>query len=144
MTSIPTKAMLAAAAGRPYKIALGGTWTYHHADDAAACLIAVARSGIEGAPVFNLGGNTLDMAEVVAAIEGVVPEAKGSITVAGMPLALPSNLDDSALKEAVPGIAWRPFAVGVEETVSAFRRLIASDAVDVERGLGRSKDLRPD
>jgi len=136
MTSIPTKAMLAAAAGRPYEIALGGTWTYHHADDAAACLIAAARAGIEGAPVFDLGGSTLDMTEVVAAIEGVVPEAKDSITVAGTALALPSGLDDSPLREAVPGIAWRPFAVGVEETVSAFRRLIASGAVDVERGLG--------
>jgi UDP-glucuronate 4-epimerase len=136
MTSIPTKAMLAAAAGRPYRIAIGGTWTYHHADDAAACLIAAARSGIEGAPVFNLGGNVLDMTEVVTAIEEVVPEAKELITVAGMPLPLPSALDDSALKEAVPGIAWRPFAVGTEETVTAFRRLIASGAVDVERGLG--------
>lgn len=135
MTSIPTKAMLAAAAGRPYEIALGGTWTYHHADDAAACLIAVARSGIEGAPVFNLGGNVLDMTEVVAAIERAAPGAKDSITVAETPLAIPSSLDDSALKEAVPGIAWRPFAVGAEETISAFRRLIASGAVDVERGL---------
>jgi len=135
MTSIPTKAMLAAAAGRPYKIALSGAWTYHHADDAAACLIAVARSGIEGAPVFNMGGNVLDMTEVVAMIEAVVPEAKGSITVAGMPLALPSAVDDSALIEAMPGIAWRPFAAGTEETVAAFRGLIASGAVDVERGL---------
>ena len=136
MTSIPTKAMLAAAAGRPYRIATGGTWTYQHADDAAACLIAAARSEIEGAPVFNMGGNVLDMTEVVAAIEEAVPEVKGLITVAETALPLPSALDDSALMEAVLGVAWRPFAIGTEETVTAFRRLIASGAVDVERGLG--------
>lgn len=136
MTSIPTKAMLAAAAGRPYRIAMGGTWTYQHADDAAACLIAAARSGLEGALVFNMGGSVLDMTEVVATIEEVVPEAKGSINVAETALPLPPALDDSALMEAVPGVAWRPFAVGVEETVAAFRRLIASGAVDVEQGLG--------
>lgn len=135
MTAIPTKAMLAAAAGRPYTIGLAGTWTYHHADDAAACMIAAARAGIEGAPVFNMGGNVLDMTEVVAAIEDVVPEASGSISVAETPMALPSAVDDSALMEAVSGFAWRPFSVGAEETVAAFRRLIASGAVDVERGL---------
>jgi nucleoside-diphosphate-sugar epimerase len=135
MTSIPTKAMLAAAAGRPYRIAIGGTWTYQQADDAAACLISAARSGIEGAPVFNMGGNVLDMTEVVAAIEDVVPEVKGSITVAETKLPLPSALDDSALMEAILGVRWRPFAVGVEETVATFRRLIASGDIDVERGL---------
>jgi len=82
-----------------------------------------------------MGGNILDMDEVVATIEEVVPEVKGSITVADTTLPLPSALDDSALMEAILGVTWRPFAVGVDETVSAFRRLIATGAVDVERRL---------
>jgi hypothetical protein len=93
-------------------------------------------SGTSEPNVFNMGGNVLDMTEVVAAIEEAVPEVKGLITVAETALPLPSALDDSALMEAVLGVAWRPFAVGTEETVTAFRRLIASGAVDVERWLG--------
>ena len=36
MTSTPTKAMLAAALGRPYHISYGGSVVFQHADDAAA------------------------------------------------------------------------------------------------------------
>lgn len=39
MTSTPTKAMLAAAVGRPYQITFGGTIVMEHADDMAQALL---------------------------------------------------------------------------------------------------------
>ena len=136
LTSTPTKAMLAAAAGRPYRITHCGTWTYQHAGDAARCLIKGAQGDITGAPVFNMGGSVVDMAEMVKAIEQAAPAAAGMITVADTPLPLAAVFDDSALRRAMPELTWRSLADGVGETVDAFRRLIATKAIDVERVLG--------
>src|SRR5215207_922461 len=43
VSSTPTKAMAAAAMGRPYSISFGGTDTYQHADDVARVFIQAAR-----------------------------------------------------------------------------------------------------
>ena len=56
VSSTPTKAMAAAAMGRPYTISFGGTDTYQHADDVARVFIQAARTMPAGAPVYNLGG----------------------------------------------------------------------------------------
>lgn len=44
MTSTPTKAMLAAAIGRPYQITFGGTIVMEHADDMAQVFIDAAHA----------------------------------------------------------------------------------------------------
>ena len=133
MTSTPTKGMLAAAAGRPYHINFGGTLVYHHAADAAAVFIKAARTRIAGAPVYNLGGNTASMAEVVTAIDAAAPEMAGKITHEAKPLGGPEAVDDSALNEALGPVAWRPLVQGVRETVEHFRRAIQAGKVDVDR-----------
>ena len=62
---------------REYEITYGGTLVYHHADDVAAAFIAAARTKLEGAPVYNLGGSTVSMAQIVAAIEEGYPRVGG-------------------------------------------------------------------
>lgn len=133
MTSTPTKAMLAAALGRSYHISFGGTAVYHHADDAAAVFIRAARTRLEGAPVYNLGGNTAPMGEIVAAIETAAPAMRGKITFEPTQLPNPTQVDDSAINEALGPLTWRPLPEGVAQTLDLFREAANAGKVDVDR-----------
>lgn len=133
MTSTPTKAMLAAAIGRPYHISFGGVAVYHHASDAAAVFVRAARTRLEGAPVYNLGGNTAHMSELVAAIEAAAPEVTGKITFEPVQLSTAPSVDDSALNAALGPITWRPLADGIQATVDALRQGVQTNKVNVER-----------
>ncbi len=133
MTSTPTKGMLAAAVGRDYQISFGGVAVYHHADDAADVFIRAARARIEGAPVYNLGGNTVSMAEIVDAIDAAAPESRGKITFNPTPLVTPTAVDESTLQAALGPIHWRPLAEGVEQTVALFGAAAQAGKVAVDR-----------
>ncbi|CAN5817010.1 NAD-dependent epimerase/dehydratase [soil metagenome] len=133
MTSTPTKAMLSAAIGRPYHISFGGIAVYHHADDAADVFIHSARTRIEGAPVYNLGGNTAPMREMVAAIEDAAPAMRGKITFEPTQLPNPTEVDDSAINDALGTRHWRPLAEGVRQTIDTFQSAVAAGKVDVEK-----------
>jgi UDP-glucuronate 4-epimerase len=137
MTSTPTKAMLAAAAGRPYRISFGGTVVYQYAADAAAVFIRAARHGGAGAgaPVFNMGGSTANMPEIVAAIETAAPAMAGQITFDPTPLSLPTAIDDQALEAALGSIRWIPLADGVGQTIEAFRAAVKSGRLNVEKAI---------
>jgi nucleoside-diphosphate-sugar epimerase len=135
MTSTPTKAMLAAALGRPYHISYGGSVVFQHADDAASAFIAAARAKVEGAPVYNLGGSFAAMESVVAAIEAAAPSIRGRITFEPRPLPLPADLDATEFHKFLPAVGWRPLEQGVEETVEHFRRAHRDGLIDAERVL---------
>ncbi len=136
VSSLPTKAMLAAAAGRPYEITFDGSATFQHAEDCARAFIIAARAGLDGAQVFNLGGTIASMPEVVAAIEAAAPEAKGTITVSGSQMPFPTKIDDSAVNAALGPLTWRPFRDGTADTIRDFKALIAAGRIDVDRGIG--------
>jgi len=133
MTSTPTKAMLAAAVGRNYHISFGGAAVYHHAQDAAGVFVRAARTRVDGAPVFNLGGTNATMADMVAAIEAVAPEMAGRITFEPKGLDTPTAIDDSALESALGHTPWIDLKTGVAQTVELFRSAARSGKVDVER-----------
>jgi nucleoside-diphosphate-sugar epimerase len=136
VSSVPTKAMLAGAIGRPYAINIGGAATFQHADDVAKAFIQAVRAGVDGAPVFNLGGTSASMADVVAAIEAAVPEAAGTITFEQSTIPVPAEIDGSAAEAAIGEIGWRPFPDGVRQTIDDFRAAIAAGRLDVERAIG--------
>src|SRR3954453_12338064 len=69
LTSSPTVAMLHAAGGRGYRIPYGGASQLHFAEDAAGVFVAAANAPYEGAVVADLGGPSVHMADIVAAIE---------------------------------------------------------------------------
>jgi UDP-glucuronate 4-epimerase len=133
MTSTPTKAMLAAATGRPYNISFGGMSVYHHAADAAAAFIKAARAHLEQAPVYNLGGSTVHMREIVEMIEDIVPEMEGKITFPDGELSGPTSIDESALQNALGPISWRPMADGVRQTIEHLRSAAKAGKVDVDK-----------
>lgn len=135
MTSTPTKAMLAAAIGRPYHISYGGTVVFHHANDAADAFIRAARksASVKGAPVYNLGGSTESMTSVVQFIEAAVPEMLGKITFNPQPLDTAPDVDGKPLDDAVGKMNWVPMAQGVKQTIEMLRAGVAAGKVNVDK-----------
>jgi UDP-glucuronate 4-epimerase len=133
MTSTPTKAMLAAALGRPYHISYGGEAVFQHAEDAASVFLAAARGGAGGAPVYNLGGSSAHMGDVVAAIEEAEPAMAGRITFESQSLPHPRDIDASELQRFLPETSWRPLREGVRQTVEHFKWASGRGLVDADR-----------
>ena len=136
LTSGPTSAMKAAVLGRPFHIGFSGPTDFHYAADTAAAFLACAERGPRGAHLFNLHGDTADVAEVVAAIEADVPAARGSLTFGGPRIPIPPRLDGSAIAEFLPDLPHTSLAAGIRATLARFRSLH-------ERGHLDARDLSP-
>jgi len=132
MTSTPTKAILAAAAGQPYKISYGGRYCFQYADDTAKAFIQAARANFTGAQVFNIGGDSVSTADVIAAIEQAEPTARGRITFDDIPLPFPPEVDNHALIDTIGPLAFTALVDGVAETLSIFRRGLAEGKIKAE------------
>jgi nucleoside-diphosphate-sugar epimerase len=128
MTSTPTAAIVAAAAGTPYRISFGGSIYLHYARDVAATFITATRHADGESRVFNVPGSTTHMSELVAAIEAVIPAARGHITFEPIELAAPSRVDANRVQAALGPIPVTPLADAVAESISTFR-------VGLQRGL---------
>jgi nucleoside-diphosphate-sugar epimerase len=126
LTSDPSKAILAAVLGRPYRIGFGGRILFQYAEDVARTMIAASRSRLSGAHVFNIGGCLASIAEFVAAIESAVPAAKGLIAYAEQPLPLPEAIDDAGI-EALGDVPVTPLDEAIRRTVATFRERLARD-----------------
>ena len=135
MTSGPTKAMLAAAAGQPYRIPFGGRGAYHYAEDAARVFIQAARAPFSGAEVYNLRGSAVHVREIVDAIAAVEPSSRGQVTFADQPLPLPEDVDDTRLRQTIGELPDTPLADGVAQTIAVFRRALASGQIVPETAL---------
>ena len=123
LTSDPTKAMKAAVVGRRFHIRFGGRTDLQYVADTAEAFIRAATSNLQGAYVFNLHGETLHLDQIVAEIERVWPAARGAITHADEPLAIPAELDDSAIRAALGPLPSTKLATGVRETIDRFAEL---------------------
>lgn len=126
VTSTPTAAMLAAVDGEPFRITFGGRAVYHHGRDAARAFIAAARADFDGATVLNLPGDGVDMAEIVASIHAVIPDA--AIEIDDVALPFPPLVDASDFARVVGDLDRLTLADGVAETIERFRALRAAGA----------------
>ncbi|HEY6526483.1 MAG TPA: NAD(P)-dependent oxidoreductase [Solirubrobacteraceae bacterium] len=132
LTSSPTAAMLAAAAGRPFEIPFGGRFQFQYAPDVAAAFILASRSPARSATVHNLSSRAVHMSDVVAAIEAAEPAAAGTITFVDHQLPFPAEADHASLREIIGEPPETPLREGVADTVRRFRELIATGAVSAE------------
>ena len=125
LTSAPTAAMLAAAAGVPYTIPYGGSAQLQLAADAARAFVEASLLAYAGASVHNLPGPVVSVAEIVAAIgaDGIAAE--------GDPLPFPASVDSSSLDELLPDLRATPLEDGVRATVERFRTLLQEGKVTV-------------
>ncbi|NWG21292.1 MAG: NAD(P)-dependent oxidoreductase [Chloroflexi bacterium] len=129
MTSGPTRAMFAAAVGKPYHIPYGGRGAYQYADDVARTFIACARAPFQGAEIFNLRGSVATMAEIVGAIEAAAPDARGTITFDDRSLPFPEAYDAAPLERLIGPPPFTPLPQAVADTIALFRECVASGAM---------------
>ena len=123
LTSAPTAAMLAAAAGNEYRIPYGGACQMQFARDVARAFVAAADASAEGATVHNLPGRRTAIADVVAAI------ASPAITFEDVRLPFPEEVDSASFSASFPGVGQTPLEEGVRTTIDRFRQLLAEGLV---------------
>jgi nucleoside-diphosphate-sugar epimerase len=130
MTSAPTKAMKAAVVRRPFTIPFTGSTDMLYVDDCAKAFIQCARVPFQGADVYNLSGELVDIDDIVACIEEILPKAQGLIRVSGDPMPFYPDVDDSRLR-ALTGVNERTaLRAGVEQTIRHFRELHRAGRLD--------------
>jgi len=120
LTADPTLAMAAAARGASYRIGFGGRAQYHYAPDAAAAFVSASRSLGGGAVAANLGGPSVHMRELVAAIEAAAPEAVGTVAFEDIQLPFPEEFESG-----LHPVHATPLETGVRETIEHFRAAAA-------------------
>lgn len=130
LTSDPAKAILAAAAGRPFQIKFDGLVALQYTGDVAKMFIGAARSGYQGAAVCNLRNDVVEIADFVAKLKAAAPNAQITYT-RNTPLPFPADLDDSGLRAILGEIPFTPLESAIQQTLEQFQRLLAEDRIDL-------------
>lgn len=136
LTSAPTTAMLAAAAGTPFHIPFGGSAQMQYGPDIGEAFARATELDYRGASVHNLDGPVVSMAELIGLIEQAVPEA--SITADEAPLPFPAEVDHASWLELVGEPVMRPVEDGVADAIERFRGLLADGRVSPPSRGGRA------
>ena len=131
MTSEPTKAIKAAAAGRPYRISYGGLQDLQYAPDVAATFLRALTRPFEGADAFNIRGTVVPIETFVATLAQVAPAAAGLITHGDRVLPIAPDLDDTRLSAALGPIPLTPLRDGIAETYERFVKLRENGQLDL-------------
>ncbi len=121
VSSDPTKAMQAAAAGKPYHINFGGMLQLNYAADVAQHFIQAAETPVEGALGFNFGDPPVSVDQLIDLIRQVKPDAQ--ITHAENGLPFPYEYDGQALERFASQRFFTPLADGIRETIRQFENL---------------------
>jgi nucleoside-diphosphate-sugar epimerase len=121
--------MLAAAAGRPYRIPFGGRSQLQYAPDVARAFVAAARAPATGATVHNLPGRAVHVRDVIAAITAAAPASEGSISFDDVGLPFPEEADATSFAALAGPVECTPFAAAVADTIARFRALLAEGLV---------------
>lgn len=120
LTSEPTKAMQAAAAGRDYSVGFGGRMQFQFASDVAQQFIEAAEHPLEAAAAFNLGTPVVPVQQLADIIMAIRPGVR--IAVAEQALGFPEGFDDSELRRNFRNVYETPLEQGIRETIEAFAR----------------------
>jgi nucleoside-diphosphate-sugar epimerase len=132
MTSDIAKAILAAAARRPFRIRFSGQVAVQYADDVAKMFIGAARAAYQGAAACNLRNDVVDVADFVELLRTRVDDLQ--VTYAEeSPLPFPADLDDSGLWRILGEMPHTPLVEAVDQTLDRFKELLARDRVDLSQ-----------
>ena len=114
MTSQPTVAIDHAVRRRPYAVEYGGVLDFQYAPDVARLFIAAARSDPGGAPVLNVAGHVVGVAEFVDRVR----RATGfdDLRAGTDPLALPNGASPDGLSDLLGDVVTTPLDEGIAET----------------------------
>jgi nucleoside-diphosphate-sugar epimerase len=131
ITSDPTKAMKSAVIGKPFQIRFSGLTDFLYVADAAAAFIAAADRAPAGAHVFNLHGETRDVADLVTVIDEYLPQGRrGLVTHSGPPIPIAPSLSDAAFRSVIGDVPQTTLAAGTRATLAQFEQLRSSGRLD--------------
>lgn len=122
ITSAPTAAMVAAAAGRDHHIPFGGRVQLQHASDAGEAFAQAALLDPDGAAVHDLDGEVIAVRDLARLIERAAPGVR--ITVADDPLPLVEAVDGSSFVALLGESVMAPAEQRVTESVRRFQVLL--------------------
>jgi UDP-glucose 4-epimerase len=118
MSAGPTLACRAAARGERYTIPFSGTAGFVYADDVAAAIEEAVISVPSGAHVFNMTGETAEVAEVAAEIRRQRPDA--AVDHAGPPLPVAGRLSGPGIETLLPRVPRTSLAEGLAATLAHY------------------------
>src|SRR3989441_13571 len=131
LTSDPTKAMKAAVLGVPFHIRFSGATDFQYVADTAAAFIACADRAPEGAHVFNLHGETVEVARIAQLInQNSMTLDHPLVTYGGLPIPIAPAINDAAIKRALGDLPSKPVAAGIRETMQRFAELRDAGRLD--------------
>lgn len=131
MTSEPTKAIKAVAAGRPYAISYGGLQDMQYVGDVAGAFLRALEAPFQGAEAFNVRGDVVPIETFVATLREVAPEAAGLVSHGSRQLPIAPSLDDSRLQGALGPLPRTSLRDGIAETFARFQALRRDGRLDL-------------
>lgn len=131
VTSEPTKAIKAVAAGRTYAITYGGVQDLQYAGDIAATFLRVLEGPFTGAEAYNVRGAVTSIEKFVSALAEVVPESRGQVTHGDRQLPIAPSLDDSRLEAEFGPLPRTPLDEGIRWTYERFVSLREQGRLDL-------------
>ena len=138
LTSDPTKAMKAAVLGLPFYIRFSGATDFQYVADTASTFIACADRAPQGAHVFNLHGDTVEVERIAAVInENSATKGRDLVTFGGPPIPIAPALSDGAIRSVLGELTRTPLETGVRETMGRFADLRDAGRLD-------TSDIDPD
>jgi nucleoside-diphosphate-sugar epimerase len=123
LTGDPTIAAKAVVLKQPFQIRVTGFMDMQYVEDVAATFIQALLADLEGAHVFNLSGEIVDMDALIRMFDELRPGAARLLTAAGATVPVAHKLDSSQLHKLIPGIPRTPLKEGLERTLNHFERL---------------------
>lgn len=131
VTSEPTKAIKAAAAGRPFAISYGGLQDLQYVGDVAGTFLRALEAPFEGADSFNIRGAVVPIEQFVSTLEAVAPETRGLVTHGDRQLPIAPDLDDSRLEASLAPLPRTSLEDGIAETYRRFSALRSAGRLDL-------------
>lgn len=117
LTAAPTLAIAASLRGEPYRIPFGGRTQLHYARDVARAFVQAARSQVDGAEAYSLGGSATALTDFAALVRQEVPGAE--VSVDETPLPFPPELPEPWYDAPLT-----PLDEGIRETVATLRSAV--------------------
>jgi len=118
MTSQPTVALEHALRRQPYHVDYGGTLDFQYAPDVARLFIGATRSAPDGAPVLNIAGHVVSVADFVATAADVAGFDQLSAGTESLPL--PHGASADGLADLLGDVTPTPLRDALAETAEIF------------------------
>lgn len=124
LTAGVTLAIKAALLDQDCEIGFGGPANMEFVDDVAKGFVLCALKEPDGAPVFNMLGEVLEVAQMIRMIKELSPSAKSKITFLKKRIAMVHKVDDSGIQALIGPFPRTPFREGIGRTAHFFRTLL--------------------